>query len=33
MCAKRGPTYGGNKEVKQKALEFSKEFMKQHLLN
>ena len=33
MCAKRGPTYGGNKEVKQKALEFSKEFMKQNLLN
>ena len=31
MCAKRGPTYGGNKEAKINALNFSKKFMQEHL--
>jgi dienelactone hydrolase len=33
MCAKRGPTYGGNNEAKHKSLGFSKDFMVQNLLN
>ena len=31
ICAKRGPTYGGNYEAREKALIFSKEFMLKHL--
>ena len=31
MCARRGPTYGGNKSAKLHALKFSKEFMQLHL--
>ena len=30
-CAKRGPTYGGNKIAKTQALIFSEEFMKMYL--
>jgi len=30
-CAKRGPTYGGNKIAKMKAFLFAKEFMEKHL--
>jgi dienelactone hydrolase len=33
LCAKRGPTYGGNKQAKKQSLKFSQEFMKQHLIN
>ncbi|RPG60433.1 MAG: hypothetical protein CBD51_001000 [Flavobacteriales bacterium TMED191] len=32
-CVKRGPTYGGNPIIKNKSIEFSKEFMKKHLLD
>ena len=31
VCAKRGPTYGGNKIAKMKAFLFAKEFMETHL--
>ena len=30
-CAKRGPTYGGNKKAKIQALDFAKKFMNKHL--
>ena len=33
MCAKRGPTFGGNKDVKKRSLDFSQIFMTQHLMN
>jgi len=31
MCAKRGPTYGGNSIARMQALNFAKQFMNQHL--
>ena len=31
MCARRGPTYGGNNDARKKALHFSKKFMLEHL--
>ena len=31
MCAKRGPTYGGNQNAKIAAFKFSKKFMREHL--
>ena len=33
MCAKKGPTFGGNKNAKLKSLNFAKTFMTQHLVN
>ena len=33
MCAKRGPTFGGNKDAKIKSLNFAKIFMTEHLIN
>lgn len=31
-CAKRGPTYGGNTDARNASFKFSREFMKEHLL-
>jgi len=31
MCAKRGPTFGGNKDAKKRSLNFAKTFMTEHL--
>ena len=33
VFAKRGPTFGGNPEAREKSFEFSKNFMQKHLLN
>ena len=33
MCARRGPTYGGNKDAKTDAFIFAKKFMIQHLID
>ena len=33
MCAKRGPTYGGNKDARIKSFHFAKEFMIKHLID
>jgi hypothetical protein len=33
FCAKKGPMYGGNIDARKASFEFSKEFMKGHLLN
>ena len=33
VFAKRGPTFGGNPEAREKSFEFSKDFMRKHLLN
>ena len=33
IFAKRGPTFGGNPEAREKSFEFSKNFMQKHLLN
>jgi len=32
FCAERGPSYGGNPEAREKAFQFAREFMGQHLL-
>ena len=33
FCAERGPTFGGNKEARKQAFDFSKNFMKKYLLS
>ena len=33
LCAKRGPTYGGNSAARIKAFDFAKNFMIKHLVD